>query len=578
MKAAALLALLLLVAVPARAQAPLEAPPPEGRTVTTPEPPTFGHSDMVAAANPLAAAAGRDMLRRGGSAVDAAIATQLVLNLVEPQSSGLGGGAFLVYWSAAEHRVVTFDGRETAPAAARPDRFLGPDGKPLAFYAAVVGGRSVGVPGVLRMLALAHRRYGKLPWRALFAPAIALADQGFAPSPRLEALLAHDPYLRQHEPARDYFYGADGAPKRRLVNQELAETLRRVAAGGADAFYSGPIAADIVRTVDGAAGNPGDLTLADLAGYRAVARAPVCGLYRRHRLCGMGPPSSGAVTLLELLDLLQRFDMGKLAPRSVEAVHLFAEAGRLAYADRDRYLADPDFVPVPVKGLLDPGYLAARARLIDPERAAPGPVAPGNPPGSHAMNWGDGRAPELPGTSNIAVFDAAGDALAMTTTIENAFGSRLMVRGFLLNNELTDFSFVPEDQGRPVANRVEAGKRPRSAMAPTLVFDRGGKPMLAVGSAGGPAIINDVAKTIIAVIDWHEDVQRAIALADDGDRNGPCELEAGPDTAALATALERRGHQVKIEDRPSGLTGIEATGSGLEGAADPRRDGAARGD
>lgn len=564
---------LLLLAGPALAQAP-----PEGATLHTRQQAAFGRRDMVAAANPLAAAAGRDMLRRGGSAVDAAIATQLVLNLVEPQSSGLGGGAFLVYWSAAEHRVDTFDGRETAPAAARPDRFLGADGAPLAFYRAVVGGRSVGVPGLLRMLELAHRRYGKLPWRTLFAPAIDLAERGFAPSPRLAMLLARDRFLRLDAPARRYFYRADGTPRTRLINPALAATLRAIAARGAEAFYSGPIAADIVRTVDEAPGNPGDLTLADLAQYRARERVPVCGLYRTYRLCGMGPPSSGAVTLLELVGMLQRFDLERLAPGSVDAVHLFAEAGRLAYADRDRFLADADFVPVPVPGLIDPAYLAARARLIDPQRAASGPVPPGDPPGSHAANWGEGLVPELHGTSNIAIVDGAGDALAMTTTIENAFGSRLMVRGFLLNNELTDFSFVPERDGRPVANRVEPGKRPRSAMAPTLVFDGNGRLVLAVGSAGGPAIINDVAKTILGVIAWHQDLQQAIDLPDDGNRNGATEIEAGPAAAALAAALEGRGHKVEISDRPSGLSGVLVTKRGLEGAVDPRRDGAALGD
>ena len=566
--------LLLALATPAFAQ----APPPESATPRTRQQPSFGRRDMVAAANPLAAEIGRETLQRGGSAIDAAIATQLVLNLVEPQSSGIGGGAFIVYWSAAEHRVTTFDGRETAPAAAKPDRFLGAGGAPLAFYTAVVGGRSVGVPGLLRALALAHQRYGKRPWSSLFAPAIEIAERGFAPSPRLALLLARDPYLRLDEMARRYFYADDGSPRTRLANPELAATFRAIAAGGADAFYRGAIAEDIVRTVDGAAQNPGDLSLADLAGYRARERAPVCGSYQRYRICGMGPPSSGAVTLLELLGLLQRFELGPLAPGSVEAVHLFAEAGRLAYADRDRYLADADFVPVPVKGLLDPDYLARRSRLIDPVLAHPGPAAPGDPPGAHAGKWGDGRAPELPGTSNIAIIDASGDALVMTTTIENAFGSRLMVRGFLLNNELTDFSFLPEDQGRPVANRVEPGKRPRSAMAPTLVFDRAGRLKLAVGSAGGPAIINDVAKTIIGVLDWHQDIQHAIDLPNDGNRNAATEIEAGPEAAAMEAALRERGHKVKISDRPSGLTGIEVGPRGLEGAADPRRDGIAVGD
>ncbi|MGO8916000.1 MAG: gamma-glutamyltransferase [Stellaceae bacterium] len=569
----ALLLTLLLVAGPALAQAPPEAA--TGRTEQHAS--TAGH-EMVAAANPLAAAAGLEVLRRGGSAIDAVITTQLVLNLVEPQSSGIGGGAFLVYWSAAQRRVVTIDGRETAPAAARPDRFLGADGKPMAFYAAVVGGRSVGVPGVLRALELAHRRWGKLPWAELFAPAIALAEQGFAPSPRLRALLLRDPFLRLAEPTRRYFYDQDGAPKARLVNPELAATLGAIAAGGADAFYSGPIAADIVGAVAGAAVNPGDLALADLAGYRAKRRGPLCGSYRGNRLCGMGPPSSGAVTVLEMLGLLQRFDLARLGPGSVAATHLFAEAGRLAYADRDRYLGDADFVPVPVRGLLDPGYLAERSRLINPAHALPSPAAPGDPPGSHASDWGSDRAPELPGTSNIAIVDRAGDALAMTTTVENAFGSRLLVRGFLLNNELTDFSFAPAENGRPVANRVEPGKRPRSAMAPTLVFGRNGKLKLVVGSAGGPAIINDVAKTIIGVIDGHDDLPAAFDLPNDGNRNGATEIEAGPGADPMAAALRALGHTIAIGDRPSGLTGILVTPQGLEGAADPRRDGTALGD
>ncbi|HEX7967543.1 MAG TPA: gamma-glutamyltransferase, partial [Stellaceae bacterium] len=534
--------------------------------------------DMVVAANPIAAAAGRDVLRQGGSAVDAAIATQLVLNLVEPQSSGIGGGAFLVYWSAAERRVVTFDGRETAPAAARPDRFLGPDGKPLAFYDAMVGARSVGVPGLLRMLEMAHRRYGKLPWRTLFAPAVRLAEAGVPVSPRLHALLARDPFLGRYEPARSYFYGPDGTPKATLANPELAATLRLVAEGGADAFYTGPVARDIVATLRAQPASPGDLAESDLAHYEAKERAPVCGYYRIYHVCGMGPPSSGAVTLLEMLGLLERFDLARDKPPSVEAVHLFAEAGRLAYADRARYLADGDFVAIPLRGLLDADYLQARARLIDGEHAMPGPAQPGDPPGSHARDGGMAEAPELPSTSHISIIDGDGDALAMTTTVENAFGSRLMVRGFLLNNELTDFSFAPEADGRPVSNRVEGGKRPLSAMAPTLVFDRAGRIKLVVGSAGGSAIINDVAKTIIAVLDWGYDLPAAIDLPNDGNRNGATEIEAGPSAAAMAASLAARGHKVQITDRPSGLGGILVTPRGLQGAADPRRDGMAMGD
>ena len=553
-------------------------PAPEPATGRAPKAASLARHDMVVAANPIAASAGRDVLRQGGSAVDAAIAMQLVLNLVEPQSSGIGGGAFLVLWSAKERRVVTFDGRETAPQAARADRFIGPDGKPLAFYDAVVGGRSVGVPGDLRVLELAHRRYGKLPWAQLFAPAIALAEQGFPVSPRLRALLERDPYLRRDEPARSYFYAEDGTPRIRLVNPDLAATLRAIAAGGADAFYQGAIAHDIVAAVAQAGASPGDLAESDLAGYAAKERPPVCGPYRGYRLCGMGPPSSGAATLLEMLGLLERFDLARDRPPSVEAVHLLAEAGRLAYADRGRYVADPGFVPVPLEGLLDGDYLKARALLIDPAHALPGPAAPGEPRGAHARQWGTDAAPELPSTSDISIVDRAGNALAMTTTIENVFGSRIMVRGFLLNNELTDFSFLPEVEGRPVANRVEPGKRPLSAMAPTLVFDRSGRLVLVVGSAGGPAIINDVAKTVIAVIDWGYDLQAALDLPNAGNRNGSTEIEAGPNAEALAAALAARGHKVQIGDRPSGLTGIRLTRHGLEGAADSRRDGAAFGD
>lgn len=576
-RALVLLALLVTAfSPPSRAQ----RAEPEAASGITASAPVFASRDMVVAAHPLAAQAGREMLRRGGNAIDAAIATQLVLNLVEPQSSGLGGGAFLVFWSAKEHRVTTFDGRETAPAAARPDRFLDPSGKPLGFYDAVVGGRSVGVPGVLRMLALAHRRYGKLPWAALFEPAIHLADEGAPVSDRLHALLAKDKYLAKFEPARSYFYEPDGSPKRAgalLVNHALADTLRLIAAQGPDALYEGPVAADIVAAVQGAAQHPGDLTLEDLAAYRAIERKPVCGPYLAYRLCGMGPPSAGETTVLEQLGLLQRLD-----PRSRQATiedwHLFAETSRFAFADRDRWVADPAFVAVPVRGLLSPSYLAARAKLIDRDRAHQGPAPAGDPPGSERRRLGNDASPEFPSTSNIAIVDADGNALDMTTTIENAFGSRLMVRGFLLNNELTDFSFVPEQDGRPVANRVEPGKRPRSSMAPTLVFDRRGKLRMVVGSAGGSPIITDVSKTLLAVLAWHDDLAAALALPNLGNRNGATDVESGADAEELAAALAHYGHDVHRSDRPSGLTGISVDGHRLEGAADPRRDGAPAGD
>ncbi|HVA14809.1 MAG TPA: gamma-glutamyltransferase [Stellaceae bacterium] len=542
--------------------------------------PRSAKRDMVAAANPLAAEAGRAMLRRGGSAVDAAIAAQMVLNLVEPESSGIGGGAFLVLYSAKDHRVTTFDGRETAPLAARGDRFLDAHGKPLTYFQALVGGRSVGVPGVLRMLQMAHRRYGKLPWASLFAPAIKLARAGFPISDKLHNELARDKLFPQDGAAHAYFYQADGSAKPAgaiLTNPALAATFQTIAANGADAFYRGAIAADMVATADHAWINPSDLTLADIAAYRAKERPPICGTYRAYRLCGMGPPSSGGVAVLEILGLLQRFDLHDQVD-TPEAWNLFAQASRLAYADRDRYVGDPAFVTAPVAGLLDRGYLAARAKLIDPQHFAAGTVAPGDPPGLHADNWGRDRTPEFPSTSNLAVIDRAGDALAMTTTIEFAFGSHLMVRGFLLNNELTDFSFVAESDGKPVANRIAGGKRPRSSMAPTLVFDRHGKLAMSVGSAGGPAIITDVAKTLVATLDWNYSMQRAMDLPNIGNRNGATDIEATHAADALAATLAAEGHDIHRNSRDSGLSGIRVTPHGLDGAADDRRAGTALGD
>jgi len=579
---ALVLAALVSIAIPpitiARAQ--VERPLREAEGIFAAKPLVIARHDMVVAANPLAAAAGREMLRAGGGAIDAAIATQLVLNLVEPQSSGIGGGAFILYWSQHERRVESYDGRETAPAAATPERFLGPDGEPLAFMDAVVGGRSVGVPGTLGVLALAHQKHGKLPWPRLFEPAINLAEQGFAISPRLHMLLASEKHLADAEPARSYFYEPDGSAKpvgTVLRNPAFAATLRAIAAHGPDAFYKGAIARDIAETVTHAQKNPGDLTAADLASYQAKERPPVCGYYRSYRICGMGPPSSGGIGVLQILGLLERFNLAKTAPLSVEGVHLFAEAGRLAYADRERFLADSDFLPVPVAGLIDRRYLAQRSALIDPARDH-GRAEPGMPPERHAFLWGDGDAAELPSTSHLSIVDRAGDAVTMTTTIENQFGSRLMVDGFLLNNELTDFSFRPEIDGKPVANRVEPGKRPRSAMAPTFVFGRDGRLLLVIGSPGGSEIINYVAEALIAVLDWHQDIAHAVALLHVGNRNGATEIENGPGAETLADALRARGHEVRIHPFVSGLHGIERTRRGLEGGADPRREGVALGD
>jgi gamma-glutamyltranspeptidase / glutathione hydrolase len=553
---------------------------PEAATGYAKKEKVVAHRHMVAAANPLAAEAGREMLRAGGSAVDAAIATQMVLNLVEPQSSGVGGGAFIVYWTARTQEVVTYDGRETAPAAARPDRFLDTGGRPQNFVDAVVGGRSVGVPGVLRALELAHKAHGKLPWAQLFQPAIALAENGFAISPRLHALLAEEANLKRFEPARSYFYRPDGAAKdvgTVLVNKPLAATLRMIAEGGPAAFYTGTIAADIVAAVTQAPLNAGDVTMADLDLYRAKQRPAVCGPYRVYIVCGMGPPSSGGLTLLEILGMLDGFTMAKTGPVSVEGVHLYAEAARLAYADRNLYMADSDFVAVPVRGLLDPAYLRSRASLIDPKKAM-GLAPPGTPPMKSAWTYGLGEALEFPSTSHLSIIDDDGNALAMTSSIEDAFGSRQMVDGFLLNNQLTDFSFLPEADGKPVANRVEGGKRPRSAMAPTLVFDGDRHLVMVIGSVLGSSIINHVGKTIVAVLDWGLDIQAAIDVPNVGSRNGPTEIEAGPDAERLRAGLAALGHNVTILEGASGLHGIMVTKEGLVGGADPRREGVALGD
>ena len=506
---------------------------------------------MVAAAHPMAAEAGYEVLKRGGSALDAAVAVQMVLGLVEPESSGIGGGAFLLHWSAAEKKLRTYDGRETAPAAARPDRFI-KDGKPMAFLDAAVGGRSVGVPGVLRMLELAHARHGRLPWSELFGAAIRIAEAGFTPTPKLHAALQGERHLRDAAARRLYYERSAGG---RIVNREYADTLRAVARGGARVFYEGDIAKDMVLAVRTHA-NPGDLTEDDLRGYRAVEREPVCGPYRRWRLCSMGPPSSGGIAVLQILGLLERTSFARAPPESVAALHLFAEAGKLAYADRARYLGDPDFVSVPVKALLGSNYLEKRAKLIG-ERAMP--LAPP----------GDTEA----GTSHFSIVDARGDIVAMTTTIESAFGSRIMVRGFLLNNQLTDFDFAP---GGP--NSVAAGKRPRSSMAPTLVF-QGQQVHMALGSPGGSMIINYVAKALVGVLDWGLDVQAAIELPNFGSRNGPTYVEQGSRYGALTPDLLQRGHQVETIVLTSGLHGIERMpDGGWRGGADPRREGAVRGE
>jgi gamma-glutamyltranspeptidase/glutathione hydrolase len=541
--------------------------------------PSESKSFMVAAANPHAVGAGIEILEAGGGAIDAAVAVQLVLGLVEPQSSGIGGGAFMLYFDATSRTVASFDGRETAPAAATPALFLDATGNKMKFWDAVVGGRSVGVPGVPRMLELAHRAHGKLPWARLFEPAIRLAKQGFEVSPRLSGLISRDKYLKRYPATGAYFHTATGEPLpvgHILKNPEYAATLRAIAEGGADAFYKGDIARDIVGVVRGALDNPGLLSEEDLAAYEAKSRPPVCVAYRGNKVCGMGPPSSGGLTVGLILGILQHSDMAKLVPGSVDAEHLFIEAARLAYADRALYMADSDFVSVPARGLLDPDYLKKRAGLIDSEKSM-GKAAAGTPPEKKTELRVPGNALEIPSTSHFSIVDAKGNAVSMTTSVESAFGSRMMVGGFLLNNQLTDFSFQPERDGKPVANRVEPGKRPRSSMAPTIVLGPNGGLRLVTGSPGGSRIINYTARSVMAVLDWNLDPQWAVTRGHVISRNGKVDLEEGTFFDEFKVGLESLGHEINVRKLNSGLHAILAENGKLYGGADPRREGVAAG-
>jgi gamma-glutamyltranspeptidase/glutathione hydrolase len=536
---------------------------------------------MVAAANPIAAEAGYDVLAAGGTAADALVAVQMMLNLVEPQSSGIGGGAFLVYWDAESRKLTTLDGREKAPASATPEYWLGEDGKPIGWWDAVKGGRSVGVPGTLALLEEAHNRWGKQPWADPIQPAMRLAGEGFAVSPRLASSIkgASERGLGDFAGARDYFFDKDGTPLEAgetLRNPEFAETLNLIATQGSKVFYEGLIAEDIVAAVKTET-NAGELTRDDLSGYEVIERAPVCAPYRSYDVCGMGPPSSGALTVGQMLMLLEHFDMPGLSPaagREIEGRHLFAEAGKLAYADRALYMADSDYVRVPTRGLLDPAYMTARAQLISPDGVIEEGYA-GNPPWRDAMLRAPDTDPERPGTSHIVIRDSFGNAASMTTTIETGFGSRVMVRGFLLNNELTDFSRAPADEdGRPIANRVESGKRPRSSMAPTIVM-KDDVPYLLIGSPGGSRIINYVAESLVAILDWQMDPATALALPHVVNRNGATDVEVGGE--AFVEGLEALGHEVNVRDLNSGLHAILIKDGKLTGAADPRREGKAMG-
>jgi gamma-glutamyltranspeptidase / glutathione hydrolase len=549
----------------------------------------------VAAANPLASDAGSQVLKAGGSALDAAIAVQMVLALVEPQSSGIGGGAFLLHFDGRD--VAAYDGRETAPAAADEKLLLRADGKPLGFHEAVVGGRAVGAPGTVRMLELAHRRHGRLPWARLFEPAITLAEQGFKLSPRLHAALQSDQHLKKDPVAAAFFYRPDGEPRAvgsTLRNPELAAVLRRIAAEGSSALHEGEIAQAIVDKVRQHPTNPGRLALGDLAAYRAKERAPICHDHRArgrdYRICGFPPPSSGGIAVGQILGTLNQVRADALPLENglpgADWLHLYLEASRLAFADRAQYVADPDFVAPPGgswSSLLAPAYLAERANLIGKESmktakpGTPGPVRISHAPAAEQAEHG---------TSHVSIVDAQGNAVALTTTIEAQFGSRQMVSvtgepgGFLLNNELTDFSFAPADaQGRPVANRVQPGKRPRSSMSPTLVFDKAsGELVLSGGSPGGALIIHFTAKTLYGVLHWGLDVQRAISLPNFGALNGPSLLEDKRFPPATVEALRRRGAEVREQELTSGLQAIQKTASGYFGGADPRREGVVTGE
>ncbi|HEY0411816.1 MAG TPA: gamma-glutamyltransferase [Allosphingosinicella sp.] len=527
---------------------------------------------MVSAADPRAAAAGAEILRKGGSATDAAIATMLALNVVEPQSAGIGGGAFIVRFDAASGGTTTIDGREAAPKAADPRWFYRPDGTPLSHEEAVPGGRSVGVPGTLRAMALAHRGGGKLAWAALFQPAIRLARGGWTLSPRFANLLRSYAGFIDAGAAK-VFLDAGGQPLpagARVRNPEQAALFERIAKAGSDAFYTGAQGRKIVATVNGAARNPSKMTLADLAGYRAKPRPPVCGTYRVYRVCSMGPPSSGGITVLMILKQLERFDMAALGPRSPVAWHLFAESSRLAYADRDLYVGDPDFVQVPVAGLLDPAYLASRSALISPDRTM-ARVTAGAPRGAPARL----RAPpgEAAGTTDLVVADRAGNVVEVTTTIESVFGSGLSVDGTMLNNELTDFDIVPAKEGWLAANRVEGGKRPRSSMAPTIVYGPDGRVRIALGAAGGSTIIAQVAKALVAVLDWRMSAQDAIGLGLLYSPGDTAMAERGTALETMAPALRALGHKVQVAPLGLKANAIERVGGRWAGAADPRSEG-----
>lgn len=534
---------------------------------------------MVTSANPFASDAGLEILRAGGSAVDAAIAIQMVLTLVEPQSSGIGGGAFMLHYDGDTRRMEAYDGRETAPAAVDSTLFLADDGTPESKREVIPGGRSTGAPGVIRMLALVHREHGILPWKDLFAPAIKLAKNGFPVSPRLHLLVSRDQGLQKFSTSREYFFAPDGGAwpvGHVLKNPALAETLNLIADQGPSAFYEGDLADAIVDAVNGAAINPGQLTKEDIAGYQPKKREVLCAPYRVWQICGMPPPSSGGVAVIQILKTIESDAVSALVPETAESANLIAEAARLAYADRATYLADSDFVDVPIKALVDGKYLAERRHLI-----APGSVmadAPAGNPLEGPIGFRTAEPSEVPATTHYSVVDGDGNVLAMTSSVESAFGNRMMVRGFMLNNQLTDFTFAPEKDGLMVANRVEAGKRPLSSMSPTIVLDAQGRPVITVGSPGGPLIISFVAKTLIGILDWGLGIQPAIDLSNYIYFGDSLYVERGSALAAKADDLKALGYKVSEGGLTSGLHGIvihyeDDGGRWFEGGADPRREG-----
>jgi gamma-glutamyltranspeptidase / glutathione hydrolase len=541
---------------------------------------------MVASANPLATAAGKKMLDAGGSATDAVIAMQLVLGLVEPQSSGIGGGGFLLTHDPASKTTRSFDGRETAPASATPQLYLGDDGKPVSLVDAFQGARSVGVPGMVRLMEAAHKADGKLPWAKLFEPAIALARSGFAVSPRMAGMIANAQGLISHFPATaKYLLDKKGVPLvagTRLKNPAYAKLLRGIARKGADDFYTGRFATDAVAAMAKSPVSPATMTAADFAGYKVVDRAPLCGRYRSYRVCAMGPPSSAAVALLQSLQMLNYADLRALGPASAQSIHLIAESLAVAFADRELYLADPAFMDVPVKGLLDPDYVEKRWKLVDPARAGSA-YPPGQPLRENQQALLAHAGPDMPSTSHMVAVDAHGHVATWTGTVQAPFGSFLLVDGVLLNNELTDFAFVPARDGALAANRVQPGKRPRSSMSPTIVFDAQGRVVLALGSAGGARIIAHTLKTIIGVLDWDLSPQRAIEYPNFFKSAQGLAIEPGPVLDATKAGLEAMGHKLMIQKNVSGIQAIQAR-YGVDGSvtyvggADPRREGIVLGD